>query len=159
METLDRLIFRSEHWQIFLIFVVLTFVELVSGFSVMGIALLTYQIMLGVTLRNYLPPNFQGTYRTFRVAGVLGLALLIYILEFGSFGRDPGSFIFVAGIFVAYLIVLSFVAKAIKAIETGDNSVDFGDYFWEVILLAFFFPLGVWFLQPRLNALGDRFSS
>jgi hypothetical protein len=157
METIDRVMFRAKHWEVFLIFVALTFVETILGMHLYGVVLLMYLILLGVRLRDYLPPNFQGAYRTFRVAGVLCLVLLIYITGFRTFERDPTSFFFAGGIFLTYVIVLSFVARGMKAIETGDNSLNFQDYILEVILFAIFFPLGLWFIQPRLNRLGERF--
>jgi low temperature requirement protein LtrA len=159
METIDRVIFRSKHWEMFLIFVALSFIDtMIGGKYKSGIFLLLYLMILGVRLRSFLPGNFRGAYRSFRVAGVLCLALLIYIVGFRTFDGDPATIIFAAGMFVTYVIVLSFVAKGIKAIETGDNSIGFGDYFLEVVLLALFFPVGVWFLQPRLNHIGERFS-
>src|SRR3954469_7038546 len=109
METLDRVIFRAKHWEVFLIFAALTFVETILKQRVYGVVLLMYLMVLGVRLRDFLPPNFRGAYRSFRIAGVLGLVLLIYITWFQTFDRrDPSTLIFAAGIFITYFIVLSF---------------------------------------------------
>jgi hypothetical protein len=46
---------------------------------------------------------------------------------------------------------LYFNAKALKAVEWR-RPVTFGDYAGEFFLL-WFFPLGIWFIQPRINQL------
>lgn len=46
---------------------------------------------------------------------------------------------------------LYFVAKTLKAVE-WQKPVTFSDYVGEFFLL-WFFPIGVWFIQPRINKL------
>lgn len=47
--------------------------------------------------------------------------------------------------------LLYFVAKGLVTIETGKEAF-FSDYFG-VFMLFWFFPIGVWFLQPKMNRL------
>ena len=59
----------------------------------------------------------------------------------------PFHFISMACIFYC----LHFVAKALKTAE-WQQSVSFSDYLGEFFLLCFF-PVGIWFIQPRVNKL------
>jgi hypothetical protein len=159
MEVIDRVLFRAKHWEMFLIFVAMSFVDtMIGGNPRGGIFLVLYLMILGVRLRSFLPSNFQGDYRLFRVAGVLVIATLVYMVGFQTFEPSPVMLVFVLAILVMYFILLSFVSKGIVSIETGDASISFPDYFADFLLLMFFFPIGVWFIQPRLNKIGDRFS-
>lgn len=49
---------------------------------------------------------------------------------------------------------LYFVAKCLKAVE-WQRPVTFSDYAGEFFLI-WFFPIGVWFIQPRINKLFDE---
>ncbi|MGL4597261.1 MAG: hypothetical protein ACRCYO_07025 [Bacteroidia bacterium] len=51
--------------------------------------------------------------------------------------------------------VLYFVAKTFKGAEL-QYPVHFSDYFVDFILV-WFLPVGIWFLQPRINALLERY--
>lgn len=46
---------------------------------------------------------------------------------------------------------LYFIAKALKAVEL-QRPVEFNEYAGEFIMI-WFFPIGVWFIQPRINRL------
>lgn len=59
----------------------------------------------------------------------------------------PFHFLAIACIFY----VLYFTAKSLKTFELNRN-VTFGDYAGEFFLLWFYF-IGVWFIQPRINAI------
>jgi hypothetical protein len=48
-------------------------------------------------------------------------------------------------------IINSFPVRLLKIIET-DDSTDINDYFADIFLLIFW-PIGIWFIQPRLNKL------
>lgn len=159
MDTIDRVIFRAKHWEMFLIFVAMYFIDtMIGGKPRSGIFLVMYLMILGVRLRSFLPSNFQVAYRLFRVVGVICLAGLVYTFMLRTLEPDLTVIGLAAALLVMYFIILSFVARGIVSIETGDASVSFPDYFVEVLLLAFFFPIGVWFIQPRLNKIGERFS-
>jgi hypothetical protein len=45
------------------------------------------------------------------------------------------------------------IAKALNTAE-GQEPVGFSD-FWDTFLGLIFYPLGLWFIQPRINALFD----
>jgi hypothetical protein len=47
--------------------------------------------------------------------------------------------------------ILYFVAKTMKSVEM-QKTVTFNDYAGEFFLI-WFFPIGIWFLQPRINKI------
>ena len=55
---------------------------------------------------------------------------------------------------VCLLYQLKFVSKSLAMAETG-KSEEFRDYAG-LFLLIWFFPIGVWFIQPRINRLYAR---
>lgn len=64
-----------------------------------------------------------------------------------------GIFVFIFHFFSIFCILHTFffVAKTIRSAELQRNTTfsDFAGYFF----LTWFFPVGVWFLQPKINAL------
>lgn len=76
-----------------------------------------------------------------------------------SLGRQPSLAIF-AGFVPLHLFsmfcifyCLYFNAKALKTVE-WQNTVTFSDFAGEFFLI-WFFPIGVWIIQPRINKLFD----
>ena len=53
----------------------------------------------------------------------------------------------------AFGIIYSFknVAQSLRSVETGDKA-RFKEYIIDAILI-FCFPIGIWFIQPRLNRI------
>lgn len=49
---------------------------------------------------------------------------------------------------------INFIAKGLKTVERQEN-VDLFDYWGEVLLIWFFF-IGVWVIQPRINAIFQK---
>jgi len=49
---------------------------------------------------------------------------------------------------------LYFISKSLKAVEL-QRDVTFNDYAGEFFLI-WFFPIGIWFIQPRINKLFDE---
>lgn len=84
------------------------------------------------------------------------ILMLIFMDYFSkSFGDPffgPDAWIFVPlHLFSMFCMFycLYFVAKTIKTVEL-QRSVTFSDFVKE-FLLAWFFPIGIWILQPRIN--------
>ncbi|TSJ40180.1 hypothetical protein [Fluviicola chungangensis] len=70
-----------------------------------------------------------------------------------------GILIFILHLFSIFCILhtIYFSAKVVKCVEMQTNarfSNFVGDFF-----LIWFFPVGVWFLQPRINALAEKASN
>jgi hypothetical protein len=69
-------------------------------------------------------------------------------------GAAVGLFVFVHLLsMVCIFLGLRFAAKTMKSVELG-RMAKFGDYAGEFFLI-WFSPIGVWFLQPRLNKLTE----
>lgn len=88
---------------------------------------------------------------------VLIYAFMMFTIPFISNGNIPNPFIFLL-IFPLHLFsmfcifyCLYFVAKSLKAVEL-QRKVSSGDYIGEFFTL-WFFPIGIWFIQPRVNKL------
>jgi hypothetical protein len=65
-------------------------------------------------------------------------------MEFNGVAALPGFYVF-----YALLYYISFPARTLKSIENGKKA-DFGEYFGDFFLIVFL-PIGIWFLQPRIN--------
>ena len=65
-------------------------------------------------------------------------------MEFDGIAALPGFYVF-----YALLYCMSFPARILKSIEKGKRA-DFGEYIGDFFLVVFL-PIGIWFLQPRIN--------
>jgi len=61
----------------------------------------------------------------------------------------PFMFLLIFAVFYIYY----FVAKTLRTAEL-QRSINVGDYIGEFFLI-YFFPIGIWFLQPKINKLVD----
>ena len=91
--------------------------------------------------------------------GAIGVLMPLLILTGSSDSIHPGPgvflLIFPIHIFSMFCIFycLYFISKALKAVEI-QRPVVFSDYAGEFLLL-WFFPIGIWIIQPRINRLFD----
>lgn len=124
---------------------------------------------VGTALAGRLPSNAGMNVRRFRNFVFIPVAYLtVLLLGFGIFamvmmdGGRPSpmlglSFIVILPMhfFSIFCIFYSmwFVAKSLKMVERY-QFVEFGDYAGDFFLIWFFF-VGVWFIQPRINRLFD----
>jgi hypothetical protein len=82
--------------------------------------------------------------------------LAVYFEIIGKNAEKNAAYIILGLVaLVAYVTVAVFVARSIKYLETREAPAN--DYSIDVLWIAIFFPFGLWFLQPRLNNLGDQF--
>jgi hypothetical protein len=173
MNWLSRFFLHAKHWQMFLLF----FVCIVGQFAgpiaiisaapspgalwraqIVGIALaaiseivfLSWLWFIGSFLCSVVQPRLKPSESFFRIAIiyplVFGLVELAFIVR-----ADPRPFGVIVPLalvaFVCLIYDLNFVAKALALAEVGKSRV-FGDF-----ALLWFFPIGVWFIQPRVNRL------
>jgi hypothetical protein len=163
-----NLFLRAKHWQIFtLIFGSIILSDLVIVFSAFFnlLYLATYfgwiyslaiemQKMVSATVKMKVIP-----FKIFFFIPTIYIVLILVVTEFfsKSFG-DPFFGPYGAIVWPVHLISMFcmlycfyFVAKTIKTVEL-QSAVTFGDFFLE-FLLVWFFPIGLWILQPRINKL------
>ena len=96
------------------------------------------------------------------VIGMLFFGFFKHLLDFGSPPSNPTLIISFALIIIpihlfsmfCIFYCLWFTAKSLKSVEL-QKPVTFSDFVGEFFLI-WYFPLGVWFLQPRINKLFEE---
>lgn len=147
-------------------FIVIVF-PFVMIFS-MGI-LFGWLYAMGTNLHKQLPGNVTMNIVSFTILFLVAFIFMtsIFVLIFISLNRaladkEPlnlsmsTALIFFLYLFFMYCMFycLYFTAKALKAVEL-QRPVTFGDYAGEFFLI-WFFIIGVWIIQPRLNRLFSK---
>lgn len=124
---------------------------------------------LGTSLSQKLPPTVTMSLTWFKILVFIPvlMILLAAIAAYVSFfslnsGDEPffsSSIVYGLSLVFNSLISISishsiyFLAKVLKSVE-WQKPVIFRDYLGELFLI-FFLPIGIWFLQPRVNKLFD----
>lgn len=112
-------------------------------------------------LQNILPDEVYMNLNRFKVLLFIPIATILFLMvdSILSFGFIESNFITsLVSIFSLQLLSMFcmlhsfyFVAKTIKAAELQRN-VTFGDFAGEFFML-WFYPIGVWILQPKINKM------
>ena len=173
---------RIKHWQLFgllmgIPFIVQFFVNIVIGsqdptkmflvfFPVtilfMGV-FMGWFYALGVNLSTKLPDTVKMNLTKFKLFLIIPIVYIVVISIFksGIFGNTfdnvkSGSSMFLLSLFCMFCIFycLYFNAKSLKAVEL-QKPVTFSDYAGEFFLI-WFFPFGLWIIQPRINKLFEK---
>ena len=167
---------RAKHWQIFLllfgmfcvaVFVPFTQTKALSGRSleiasplswvVLGLAQLSLTVWLW-SLGSFLTSIVPSTLRL--SLGFFGFALVcapVYLFLFNFFFEKLMPlvlvFVFPLHLLAMFCLVYSlyFVSKSLVSAETG-KPASFSNYAGALFLI-WFFPIGVWVVQPRVNRL------
>lgn len=122
---------------------------------------------MGVTLHKKLPesvPMNLGRFKFFLFAPIVYMVFL-FVMMYLAFSKmsidtefDPMILIGLIPFhfFSVYCIFycLYFISKSLKAVEL-QRPVDFNDYAGEFFLI-WFYPIGIWFIQPRINKLNSE---
>jgi hypothetical protein len=178
VEAVANLFLRAKHWHIFtLLFAVPTFAEFSAigfipsrirswhdfgpgGFFFLAVMVLYFLCFLawfgsmGFFFRSIVKPELRMGTQFFRFALVYPL---IYVpIFFFLVIPDTGVPIWVIlplhlACMVCLFYLLYFVSKSLVLEETG-KQVSFYEYAGPFFLLCFF-PMGVWFIQPKVNRL------
>jgi hypothetical protein len=179
MNAIASLFLRAKHWQIFLLFgifyvgveAIIIFTRMTTqspdNFEKIGLPLGCVMVLnmlcflcwlwsMGTFLSSILPPMLRMKMGFFRFALIYS-ALYLPALIVGFQSLLPNSallafispLLFFATFCVFYL--LYFVSKSLLLAETG-KPVSFHQYAGPFFLL-WFFPVGVWITQPRINRL------
>jgi hypothetical protein len=148
------------------------FLRYFSYYPVLIIYLLIFHIgwywSVGVKLQSKIPDELKlktGMYKTFLLipvayALVMSTAVAIFFTQILQFQTAPNPLLFwvpfVLLPFNLFIIFCSFycmyfTARTIKTVEL-QRAARLDDYIGEFFLI-WFFPIGVWILQPRLNRL------
>ncbi len=175
---------KAKHWQLFLLLFGLPFVAqvlfvlaLTSGGQNSPLFVRFFPALLilymwpffgwlwavGVGLHDKLPKEVQAqmNVKRFKVFLLVPAVYILFISLVFVFGAEETLFINLAALIVPlhlfslFAIISSFVfcAKTLKAVEL-QRPVKFEDFVGEVVLF-WFWILGVWFLQPRINRIAE----
>lgn len=121
---------------------------------------------LGTNLHKKLPETVTMNLTKFKIFLFIPVVymLILSVFMFGMFsiistGAEPNPLFLVLivplHLFSMFCIFycLYFIAKALKAVEL-QKTVKFSDYVGEFFLI-WYFPVGIWIIQPRVNKLFD----
>ncbi|MBS4064089.1 MAG: hypothetical protein KGZ74_05990 [Chitinophagaceae bacterium] len=150
-------IFLSDDTKIASYLFPFVFVILILGFY-------CWFFTLGTNLRKKLPSTISMNSGWFKFSILIpvlhfSIIFLLMISETFSFSPvDKNSFGMLSIIVPMHLLstictfyCLYFISKTLKIVELR-RSVTFNDYVGEFFLL-WFFPIGIWFIQPRINRI------
>ena len=130
-------------------------VELVVA-ELAWICFVTWFWSVGSFLHALVRPDLRPSLRFFRLALVYPLVYMaFFLLTFDRLTMSPGYFfsVFPFHLLAMYCVFFdfNFVSKSLALAETGEP-VSFYDYAATFFLL-WLFPIGIWFVQPRINRL------
>jgi len=168
------MILKLKHWQVFIglmTFMVLSFlpadsklgsgnissIELKTIFIVIGqIVFFLWVLLLGLSL-NSIKENPHHFNKIILVVSVLCCILGYGDLQLRALSSDGSSFnetispILSLLTFLGIIYTFKNVPQSLKSIEMGVKA-KFNDYILDAIMI-FMFPIGIWFIQPRLNRI------
>jgi len=169
-------ILKMKHWQMFIILSICLILSIVIGYAEISIGnldwiksatvfreigmiiYLSWLLVLGVSLNKVQgnPHSFKGGLLVF-----LGIATILGYtdLNLGALLGDRNPIPVVVSMllnlltFIGIVYIFGNVPRSMKSIEVGEK-VKFTDSITELLLLIFF-PIGIWWLQPRINRLAQ----
>ena len=169
-----KFIVKAKHWQIFALLVAVTVgkelieMQFLSGnideiwddiFYIFYLAAITsWPFIVGISINNKFSLSYKVHFRLFIVTCILLISALAVIRLSTPFLETPaflnntvGVISFIVCSILSISILYGYPSKALKAAETkGDVGVN--DYF-NYIFFMIFWPIGVWFIQPRVNKI------
>jgi hypothetical protein len=159
-------ILKAKHWQVFIIVLLGIFW---SNFSIENSSVLTiliqiigsvlffiYPFFLGLSLFDIHPNTSSLNKNHFLIYSLIWFisTFAIVILSEGVEMKLNGiPAISILLLFYVHIKFLSFPSKLLKSIEL-DQDAKAKEYISDLILLALS-PIGVWFLQPRINKIAE----
>ena len=158
-EFLDKVLFKSKHWQVFLVMIALIVVTSVfdQGFVFFGIVYFWWMPAIGIMLRRFLPAYYEKSYLYF-----LGACAILLIGFFDSMylhlvpDSEVVHVLYIMFFVGSFVVMLFYVARSIASALTSDRAT-VADYATDIFFLFLIFPLGVWFIQPKLNLLYQQY--
>ena len=154
----------AKHWQIFILLLVGLIIgslkiendaTLTSILTIVGIIIYAiYPLALGHFLQEYLPKKVELNHNLFLINVFLWITVysIVTIISDGE-GMTFDGLLALPIFYVFFAIIHSFTfpARTLKTVEIG-RKAGFGEYVGEFFLILFL-PLGIWFLQPRINKI------
>jgi hypothetical protein len=173
----------SKHWQLFglviriplLLIISIAVVALKGEAKIAGyllsVLLISFVLLfygwfysLGTSLNKKLPPNTSMPIKWFKAAVSIPILYFLLLALFiildssttfstGNKNADTLPIIIPLHLLtsICTLFCLYFISKSLRTIELK-RSVTFSEYVGE-FLLIWFFPIGIWIIQPRVNKI------
>jgi len=153
---------KMKHWQAFVIvltgsfignFTVVDYPVLTTSLRVVGVVIFfAWGLRVAHLLYQLLPEKIDLNYNMFLINSFLWFASYVVVIvlsdgagmTFHGLAALPGFYVFFA--FLHFLIFPVRVLKSIEKNHKASISECIGDFF-----LVVFLPIGIWFLQPRIN--------
>jgi peptidoglycan/LPS O-acetylase OafA/YrhL len=162
-----RFLLTAKHWQVFIVlamglflnnFVVEDNPTLTTIIEVIGyLTYFLWPMLVGHGLQDYFPKKLVLSETFFLINGFISVTaiLAMMIISDGqgmSFSGVEALPMFY--VFYAFLYYLFFPGRSLRTIE-NKRTADFGECIGDFFLVAFL-PIGIWFLQPRINKIVDE---
>jgi peptidoglycan/LPS O-acetylase OafA/YrhL len=157
-------ILKLKHWQIFLILLIGSLTSNFTwedheffnlGLNSFGfIIYFFWYFAVGLELTEYLPPRIELPRKLFIInAFVLIISILIIVVVFNEQFSSNGllGFLWIVYLMYAMFQFMFYPSKALRTVEQGEEAT-FGQYFG-YFLLIIFWPIGIWWIQPKLNKI------
>lgn len=163
---------KAKHWQLFIVLAgsmflaqALMFSSVMNGGALSQVTLVLPTLIVGILLFGWLwavatacskvlSPELASSPTPMKLGLSYALIYLIFsgVFFFGPGKQPPGYVVFMHLLAMAAIFyALGFTAKQLVKVERGENVTFFsysGPFF-----LFWFFPIGIWFIQPRVNYL------
>jgi GMP synthase-like glutamine amidotransferase len=138
-----RLFTTAKHWQLVIAFVAPIF--LLRGFGLLVSGAIFYFWFYAIFMRI---SQKQHVYVSHRFAVRIALVFCVGGAFWRQFMGVPGPVNFVGMLAVAYLLVMaSRCLSRIRNVEAGKIN------FWAALFSLWFFPFGIWYIQPKINRM------
>jgi hypothetical protein len=158
-------ILQAKHWQIFLAFIILSLGHAISSIvsNILPVIFYTayvasyigWMLLLGRFLKEISPApvrNYQFIVACGFCIVVLAASFRIYYFKHEMKAFDHTSALLVSALVLACLVaVAGFVARNLRAAEAG-HQVGINSSINDILALLFW-PIGIWFVQPRINSI------
>ena len=153
-----------KHWHIFIIllvgsglynFTIQGNTQLSMCFTIAGSIIYSlWPMLVGNELNQLLPKRITLNFNFFLINTFIWLVVFIGILVLSN--GEGMSFTGLSAlpmfyVFFAYYYFLAYPAKVLNSIEKGKEA-NLGQYIGDFFLILFL-PIGIWFLQPRINRI------
>jgi hypothetical protein len=165
---------KLKHWQLFvLMFFVPNIIMSVAGSSLLTVRILCAVVVigfyfgwlysLGTALHKKLPNRAEVNQLYFKISflilSLLSFGLVIWELSAGSLMHDHMIILLLLLVFgyIWAFYIFYFVARSLKTVEL-QRPVTYYEYI-DIFFLLWFYPIGVWFIQPKVNAIFEKSTS
>jgi hypothetical protein len=162
---LDKILFRPRAWLMFAVFISLLTIR--DLFVAADLSNLFSEAMvvgwlgaLGIRLKRHLPGDSVNRFQVFQWCLVL-ISILGVVLHFmpDRYSLMQPTLIVLLLVLVSlfitsFIMIVASVSRWMKLLEKGDP-IFFSDYLGTMILF-FFFPVGIWIIQPRIRTIGSK---